>query len=52
MIIEQYKCDKCGRIMPEYWTCVKTHADLYWGNSASVHLCCDCAKKFIRWLRE
>lgn len=52
MIIERYKCDKCGEVMDEYWSCAKTHADLYWGNPASVHLCRECTMKFSRWLKE
>lgn len=52
MIVERYKCNKCGQLMDEPRTKIRTHSDIYWGCAASVHLCKKCSAELMKWLKD
>jgi hypothetical protein len=50
MIESTITCDRCGAEMTEPWAEIRNRGDIYWGRSASMHMCKECAGDFMRWL--
>jgi len=50
MIKSTIVCNRCGAEMIEPWAEIRGKGDIYWGRSASMHMCKECAGDFMRWL--
>ena len=52
MIKSIITCDRCGAEMTEPWAEIRNRGDIYWGRSASMHMCNKCAEDLMRWLKN
>ena len=52
MIKSTITCDRCGAEMTEPWAEIRNRGDIYWGRSASMHMCNECAEDLMRWLKN
>ena len=52
MIKSTIVCNRCGAEMIEPWAEIRDKGDIYWGRSASMHMCKECAGDFMRWLKN
>lgn len=50
MIKSTIVCNRCGAEMTEPWAEIRNKGDIYWGRSASMHMCKDCADDLMKWL--
>lgn len=52
MIESKITCDRCGAEIKEPWAEIRNRGDIYWGRSASMHMCNECAEDLMRWLKN
>lgn len=52
MIESKITCDRCGAEIKEPWAEIRNRGDIYWGRSASMHMCDECAEDLMRWLKN